>query len=61
MFSMGLYEPKLREGVNGILLRTIGAFGLMTLAMALCSTSCPPLHLWRGNFALTAGLPSRLP
>jgi hypothetical protein len=33
MYSMGLYEPKLREGVNGILLRTAGAFGLMTVAM----------------------------
>jgi sugar transferase (PEP-CTERM system associated) len=56
MFSLGLYEPKLREGVNGILLRTIGAFGLMTLAMALMFYVLPPLHLWRGNFALTAVL-----
>ncbi|WOJ98258.1 TIGR03013 family PEP-CTERM/XrtA system glycosyltransferase [Congregibacter brevis] len=56
MFSMGLYEPKLREGVNGILLRTAGAFGLMTLAMALIFYIMPGLHIWRGNFALTAAL-----
>lgn len=56
MFSMGLYEPKLREGVNGILLRTAGAFGLMTVAMALIFYIMPGLHIWRGNFALAAAI-----
>ncbi|MEM6302899.1 MAG: TIGR03013 family XrtA/PEP-CTERM system glycosyltransferase, partial [Pseudomonadota bacterium] len=56
MFSMGLYEPKLREGVNGILLRTAGAFGLMTLAMTLIFYLVPDLRLWRGNFAMVATL-----
>ncbi|MFT4873906.1 TIGR03013 family XrtA/PEP-CTERM system glycosyltransferase [Congregibacter sp.] len=56
MFSMGLYEPKLREGVNGILLRTAGAFGLMTAAMSLIFYVMPNLHIWRGNFALAAAI-----
>jgi sugar transferase (PEP-CTERM system associated) len=56
MFSMGLYEPKLREGVNGVLLRTAGAFGLMTVAMTLIFYVMPDLHIWRGNFALSAAL-----
>ncbi|EAQ98894.1 TIGR03013 family XrtA/PEP-CTERM system glycosyltransferase [Congregibacter litoralis] len=56
MFSMGLYEPKLREGVNGILLRTAGAFGLMTVAMSLIFYVMPDLHIWRGNFALAAAI-----
>ncbi|MDA8962355.1 TIGR03013 family PEP-CTERM/XrtA system glycosyltransferase [bacterium] len=56
MFSMGLYEPKLREGLNGILLRTAGAFGLMTVAMTLIFYVMPDLHIWRGNFALAAAI-----
>ncbi|MEE4278841.1 MAG: TIGR03013 family XrtA/PEP-CTERM system glycosyltransferase [Halieaceae bacterium] len=56
MFSMGLYEPKLREGLNGILLRTAGAFGLMTLAMALVFYVMPGLHIWRGNFVLSGAV-----
>jgi sugar transferase (PEP-CTERM system associated) len=56
MFSLGLYEPKMREGVNGVLLRTVGAFGLMTVAMALLFYVVPPLHLWRGQFAFTAAI-----
>lgn len=56
MFSMGLYEPKMREGVNGVLLRTAGALGLMTMAMALLFYVIPDMHIWRGNFALTLAL-----
>jgi sugar transferase (PEP-CTERM system associated) len=56
MYSMGLYEPKLREGVNGVLLRTVGAFALMSVAMAVIFYVVPALHVWRGNFALTASL-----
>lgn len=54
MFSMGLYEPRLREGVNGVLLRTAGAFGLMTVAMTLVFYVMPNFHIWRGNFAFSA-------
>lgn len=56
MFSMGLYEPKLREGVNGVLLRTAGAFGLMTVAMTVIFYVMPDLHIWRGNFAISAAI-----
>lgn len=56
MFSMGMYEPKLREGANGIILRTAGAFGLMTVAMALIFFVAPELRLGRGHFALSAGI-----
>ena len=50
LFSMGLYQPRLREGPNGILLRTLGAFAMMTLAMAFLFYFLPALHLWRGVF-----------
>jgi len=56
MYSMGLYEPKLREGVNGVLLRTAGAFGLTSVAMTAIFYVLPDLHIWRGNFALSAGI-----
>jgi len=56
MFSMGLYEPKLREGLNGILLRTAGAFGLMTVGMTAVFYVIPDLHIWRGNFAISAAM-----
>ena len=56
MFSMGMYEPKLREGVNGILLRTLGAFGLMIVAMSLVFYVMPDLRLWRGNFAISTAM-----
>ena len=44
-------DENFREGVNGILLRTAGAFGLMTVAMTLVFYLVPDLRLWRGNFA----------
>lgn len=56
MFSMGLYEPKLREGLNGILLRTVGAFGLMTVAMAVVFYFLPNLLIWRGPFVIAAAI-----
>lgn len=34
MLSMGLYQPRLRDGVHGVLLRTFGAFVLMGIGMA---------------------------
>ncbi|MEM1142053.1 MAG: TIGR03013 family XrtA/PEP-CTERM system glycosyltransferase [Pseudomonadota bacterium] len=56
LFSLGMYEPKLREGTNGILLRTVGAFVLTTLAMTALFYFLPKLHLWRGQFAIAASL-----
>lgn len=54
MLAMGLYQPRLREGPNGILLRTLGAFTLMTLGMAVVFYFLPDLHLWRGIFVLSS-------
>ncbi|MFA5631057.1 MAG: TIGR03013 family XrtA/PEP-CTERM system glycosyltransferase [Porticoccaceae bacterium] len=54
MFSMGLYQPRLREGATGILLRMIGAFVLMTLGVAAIMFFVPDLHLWRGVFVYAA-------
>ncbi len=54
MLAMGLYQPRLREGPNGILLRTLSAFVLMTFGMALVFYFLPNLHLWRGIFVLTS-------
>ncbi len=48
--SMGLYEPRLREGPNGILLRVGGALLMVALAMAAIFYFLPSLHLWRGVF-----------
>lgn len=56
MLSMGLYEPRLREGVNGVLLRTLGAFGLTVAAMTILFYFLPHLHIWRGHFAFTLTL-----
>lgn len=56
MLAMGLYQPRLREGPNGILLRTFGAFALMTLGLASIFYFLPDLHLWRGIFVLSAAL-----
>jgi len=54
MLSMGLYQPRLREGAIGILLRTAGAFVLMTLGMTTIIFFFPELHLWRGVFVYAA-------
>ncbi|MEQ8517125.1 MAG: TIGR03013 family PEP-CTERM/XrtA system glycosyltransferase [Chromatocurvus sp.] len=56
MFSLGLYQPRLREGPNGILLRAGGAIVIMTLGMAVVFYFLPSLHLWRGVFIYAATL-----
>ena len=56
MFSLGLYQPRLREGPNGILLRAGGAIGIMTLGMTAVFYFLPSLHLWRGVFVYAAVL-----
>ena len=63
--AMGLYEPRMREGASGILLRTTGGFIAATLVMATIFYALPDLHLWRGIYfytvavAFTANLASR--
>lgn len=54
MLSMGLYQPRLREGFKGILLRTVGAFVMMTLGMTAIIYFLPDLHIWRGVFVYAA-------
>lgn len=56
MFSLGLYQPRLREGPNGVLLRVGGAVIMMTLAMGAIFYFMPSLHLWRGVFVYAATL-----
>lgn len=63
--AMGLYEPRMREGAAGILLRTTGGFFAATLVMSAIFYAMPELHLWRGIYfytavvAFTANLASR--
>ncbi len=63
--AMGLYEPRMREGASGILLRTIGGFVAAGMAMAVIFYLLPELHMWRGIYfyaaatAFTANLMSR--
>jgi len=52
--AMGLYQPRMREGTSGIVLRTAGAFTLVLLTMAVVFYLIPDLYLWRGIFIYTA-------
>ena len=53
LFAMGLYEPRMREGASGILLRTAGAFLATTMVMSAIFYLLPDLHIWRGIFIYT--------
>ncbi|MEX1198478.1 MAG: TIGR03013 family XrtA/PEP-CTERM system glycosyltransferase [Pseudohongiellaceae bacterium] len=55
MHSMGLHQPRLRESVHGILLRTVVAFALMGLGMAVIMFLFPRLNSWTGVFLYAAG------
>lgn len=46
--AMGLYEPRMREGRSGILLRTIGGFSASLLVISLIFFMLPDFGLWRG-------------
>jgi sugar transferase (PEP-CTERM system associated) len=48
--AMGLYEPRMREGASGILLRTAGGFIAATMVMSAIFYLLPELHLWRGIY-----------
>ncbi len=56
MVAMGLYQPRMREGASGILLRTVGAFIIVTLGMSLIYYFLPNLFVWRGIFVYTASI-----
>jgi len=52
--AMGLYEPRMREGASGILMRTVGGFVAAAVVMAAIFYLLPELHLWRGIYFYTA-------
>jgi sugar transferase (PEP-CTERM system associated) len=52
--AMGLYEPRMREGASGILLRTVGGFVAATVVLSAIFYLLPELHLWRGIYFYTA-------
>lgn len=54
--AMGLYQPRLREGASGVLLRTTGAFTLVLLSMSVLFYLIPDLYLWRGIFLYTSAV-----
>jgi sugar transferase (PEP-CTERM system associated) len=53
LMAMGLYQPRMREGASGIVLRTAGAFTVVLLTMAVVFYLVPSLYLWRGIFIYT--------
>jgi sugar transferase (PEP-CTERM system associated) len=52
--AMGLYEPRLREGASGVLMRTAGGFAAAAMILAAIFYALPELHLWRGIYFCTA-------
>lgn len=53
MAAMGLYQQRMREGVSGILIRTIGAFLLMSLILSVIFYIFPGLFFGRGALGLS--------
>jgi len=66
LFAMGLYEPRMREGRSGVLIRTFGGFSLASLVTVGTFYLLPAFELWRGILlyalllAFIANLVSRL-
>ncbi len=66
LFTMGLYEPRMREGRAGVLVRTLGGFIAASLVTAGLFLILPDTHQWRGVLLYTvllsfsANLVSRL-
>ena len=46
--AMGLYEPRMREGRSGILIRTIGGFSASLLVVSCIFLLLPDFSLWSG-------------
>jgi len=53
LFTMGLYEPRMREGRSGVLLRTLGGFVAASLVTAGLFLFLPDTHQWRGVLLYT--------
>ena len=66
LFAMGLYEPRMREGRSGILVRTLGGFVSATLLTSGVFLLLPDQHQWSGVLlyavllSFSANLVSRL-
>lgn len=66
MFAMGLYEPRMREGRSGVLVRTLGGFAVASALTAGIFFLLPDFQIWRGVLlytvllSFTANLVSRL-
>ena len=64
--AMGLYEPRMREGRSGVLVRTLGGFVASSLVTTGIFLLLPDIHHWRGVLfytlllSFTANLVSRL-
>jgi sugar transferase (PEP-CTERM system associated) len=48
LFAMGLYEPRMREGRSGVLVRTLGGFVTAIVVTSGVFLLLPDLHQWRG-------------
>ncbi|HEY6131345.1 MAG TPA: TIGR03013 family XrtA/PEP-CTERM system glycosyltransferase [Halioglobus sp.] len=48
LFAMGLYEPRMREGRSGVLVRTLGGFVLASMVTAGVFLLLPDQLPWRG-------------
>ncbi len=46
LFTMGLYEPRMREGRSGVLVRTLGGFVAASLVTASVFLLLPDAHQW---------------
>ena len=53
LFAMGLYEPRMREGRSGVLIRTLGGFALASLMVTGIFLLQPDFVLWRGILLYT--------
>ena len=64
--AMGLYEPRMREGRSGVLVRTLGGFAAASAIIVGIFSLMPDFQLWRGVLLYTvllsfsANLVSRL-
>jgi sugar transferase (PEP-CTERM system associated) len=54
--AMGLYEPRMREGRSGVLVRTLGGFAAASLLTTGIFLLLPDIHLWRGVLFYTVVL-----
>ena len=53
LFAMGLYEPRMREGRSGVLVRTLGGFVTASLLTTGVFSLLPDVQQWRGILLYT--------